>query len=106
MFFLLRRWLADSDFRGALGDGDQHDVHDADAAHQEPTDETATIKKESMVNATIGASARLDRDDEVIVLLQTNLAPDAHQFAYLLHHNLLIGRIVVGHRDMKVIQLG
>ena len=27
--------LADADLPGALGDGDQHDVHDADAAHQQ-----------------------------------------------------------------------
>ena len=27
--------LADADLTGTLGDGDQHDVHDADAAHQQ-----------------------------------------------------------------------
>ncbi len=28
---------ANADLPGALGDRDQHDVHDADAAHQQPT---------------------------------------------------------------------
>ena len=82
--------FADADFAGAFGDADQHDVHDADAAHQQAQSGNGDGDQADQPGDLVELLNDLVRrgDGEIVRLVGLEAADAAHDAFYFVERVL------------------